>query len=210
MSSPPLRVEVLWQAPDRHVVMAPLSHTLRALRSGSVGRKAARGVSLWCSLPAQVLLFFRRLWGWLSWGSGLLCNNDVLPRFKVAWCSGWMHVARKWLIPDTYSFFPIKTIYVKSLSNVTIPYTTGVVHETCWQECELGEIQNKLYPYPRVSQSGWRWLSNGDVSLRWGGCISSPCCSDWTLASLAWKSGTSGHPLLSKSFFFFSWKICFL
>ena len=114
-----------------------------------------------------------------------------------------MHVARKWLIPDTYSFFPIKTIYVKSLSNVTIPYTTGVVHEKCWQECELGEIQNKLYPYPRVSQSGWRWLSNGDVSLRWGGCISSPCCSDWTLASLAWKSGTSGHPLLSKRFLFF-------
>ena len=38
--------------------MAPLSHTLRALRSGSVGREAARGVSPRCSLSAQVLFFF--------------------------------------------------------------------------------------------------------------------------------------------------------
>ena len=40
--------------------MAPLSHTLRALRSGSAGRKAARGVSPRCSLSAQVLFFFFR------------------------------------------------------------------------------------------------------------------------------------------------------
>lgn len=125
------------------------------------------------------------------------------PVSKWPFCSGWMQVARKWLIPDTYRFFPIKTRYVKSLSNVTIPYKTGVVHEKCGQECELGEIQNKLYPYPGVSQSGWRWLSNGDVSLRWGGCISSPCCSDWTLASLAWKSGASGHPPAFKRVFVF-------